>query len=256
VEIFENPTHGRVLCLDGIVQTTEADEFIYHEMLVHPAMFAHGGVREVLIIGGADGGALREVLRHPVDRATVVDIDAELIELCMTHLASISDGAHGSPRARVIPGDGAKYVENTLDRFDVVIVDSTDPVGRGSVLFQLAFFHGCRRVLKDGGIAVFQNGVPFYQPTEFRDSHACRRRVFAMAGHYLWPVPSYAGGHMAFGWGSDRLDPGSVAGDGLARRVASAVLPLEAYGADVHRAAFVLPNWTNKLLADARPAGP
>ena len=250
VEIFENPRHGRVLCLDGIVQTTEADGFDYHEMLVHPALFAHGAARNVLIVGGADGGALREVLRHPVERATVVDIDAQVIDLCRTHLAGISAGAFEDPRVRVAPSDGARFVQRTDDRFDVAIVDSTDPVGPGAVLFREPFLRGCRRVLRPGGIVVAQNGVPFYQPDELRDAHAHRRSVFARAGVYLWPVPTYAGGHMAFGWGSDGLDLRGGEPEEIRHRVAAAALDLRVYDAAVHASALALPRWIRRILDD------
>lgn len=249
VEIFENPTHGRVLCLDGVVQTTEADEAHYHEMLVHPAMFAHGGARRVLIIGGADGGALREVLRHPVERAVLVDIDGELIELCRAHLPSISAGAFDDARAHSMPGDGAKFVADTDERFDVVIVDSTDPFGPGAVLFQEPFFRDCRRVLGDGGIVISQNGVPFYQASELSVVHAERKRVFARAGYYVAPVPLYAGGHMAFGWGSDDLDPSAVAAGEISRRIAAADGGFRVYGAAQHTAAFAPPRWIEELAA-------
>ena len=220
VEIFENPTHGRVLCLDGVVQTTEADEAYYHEMLVHPALFGHGSVRNVLIIGGADGGTLREVLRHPVEHAVLVDIDAELITLCRTHMPSISAGAFDDARAVVLPGDGVVFVAETYERFDVVIVDSTDPVGPSTGLFREAFFRNCRRVLREGGLVVSQNGVPFYQPQELTDAHLHRAAVFARAGLYSAPVPTYVGGYMAFGWGSDSLDPGAIEARELERRIA------------------------------------
>lgn len=251
VEIFENPTHGRVLCLDGVVQTTEADEAYYHEMLVHPALFAHGGVRSVLIIGGADGGALREALRHPVERAVLVDIDAELIELCRTHLPSISGGAFDDARAVISPGDGGAFVAATDERFDAVIVDSTDPAGPGADLFREPFFRNCQRVLRQGGLVVTQNGVPFYQARELAGAHACRRKVFALAGFYVAPVPMYVGGHMAFGWGSDSLDPGAVLAGELVRRIAARSLDLRVFDARVHAGAFALPRALAGLTAGA-----
>ena len=251
VEIFENPTHGRVLCLDGVVQTTEADEFCYHEMLVHPGMFAHGAPREVLIIGGADGGALREVLRHPVTHVTLVDIDAELIGLCRRYLPAISAGAFDDPRAHVDPGDGAQCVAGTSGRFDLVIVDSTDPVGPGAGLAQKPFFASCRRVLNEGGLVVTQNGVPFYQPQELAESGAHRRKVFRLKGFYASPVPLYAGGLMAFGWGSDRLDPGALPADALDARIAAAGLPLRYYNGGVHRGAFALPESLRRFQSTA-----
>ena len=242
VEIFSNARLGRVLCLDGVVQTAEADEFHYHEMLTHPALFGHGAARRVLIIGGADGGALREVLRHPIERVVEVDIDAELIELCREHLPSLSVGAYDDPRTVLAPGDGAQYVAETDERFDVVIVDSTDPVGPGAVLFETPFFSGCRRVLKDGGVVVNQNGVPFFQAEELRGSHGRRRALFRHAGFYVSPVPTYYGGQLAFGWGSDGLDLAAVPQDAVAARAAAAGFETRRYNPAFHAAAFALPN--------------
>ena len=128
--IFENEYLGRVLVLDGIVQTTEADEFYYHEMLGHVPIVGHGTAKSVLIVGGGDGGLLEEVLKHPVDRVVLVDIDGEVVRLCREHLPSICGGAFEDPRTELVIGDGIDFVRETELRFDVIIVDSTDPVGR------------------------------------------------------------------------------------------------------------------------------
>ena len=147
--IFDSYQWGRVLALDGVVQTTTGDEFCYHEMIVHVPMLAHGSAREVLIVGGGDGGCLREALKHGgVERVTQVEIDRSVIDLCVTYLPSISAGAFDHPKARVLIADGAKYVAETEDRYDVVIIDSTDPVGPGAVLFTTEFYGGCRRLLR------------------------------------------------------------------------------------------------------------
>ena len=130
--IFENPRFGRVLALDGVVQTTEGDEFIYHEMLAHTPILAHGGVSRVLIIGGGDGGMAREVLRHAsVKHLTMVEIDRGVVDMSREHLPSLSAGAFDDPRLELVITDGAKFVHETGDRWDVVIVDSTDPIGPG-----------------------------------------------------------------------------------------------------------------------------
>src|SRR5688572_13886405 len=139
--IFESFDWGRVLTLDGVVQTTTGDEFCYHEMIVHVPIMAHGAAKQVLIIGGGDGGCLREALKHPgVERVTQVEIDPGVIELCRTWLPSISDGAYDHPKARVIIADGAKFAADCPERFDVIVVDSTDPIGPGAVLFTEEFY--------------------------------------------------------------------------------------------------------------------
>src|SRR5690606_23586133 len=132
IRVFENARFGRVLTLDGIVQTTEGDEFIYHEMLAHVPILAHGSARRVLIIGGGDGGMAREVLRHrSVERVTMVEIDAGVVEFAKKYLPNLSAGAFDDPRLDLVIADGAAYVAETDERFDVIIVDSTDPIGPG-----------------------------------------------------------------------------------------------------------------------------
>lgn len=145
--IFENPVMGRILALDGVIQTTEGDEFIYHEMLAHVPILAHGQARRVLIVGGGDGGMLKQVLRHPDVEATLVEIDPGVIELCRKFLPSIGENAFDAPRARVVIADGAKYMAETEDKYDVMIVNSTDPIGPGEVLFSAAFYGDCKRRL-------------------------------------------------------------------------------------------------------------
>ena len=172
--IFENRLFGRVLTLDGAIQTTEADEYVYHEMLAHPAILARKAALcsgpedglDILIVGGGDGGCLREVLRHPEVRATQVEIDPRVVELAKTHLPALSDGAFEDPRAELVIADGARFVADTDRRFDVAIVDSTDPVGPGAALFTEDFYRNCKRCLKEGGVLITQNGVPALQGDE------------------------------------------------------------------------------------------
>ena len=242
VEIFENTRLGRVLCLDGVVQTTEADEFYYHEMLVHPALLAVGGGPSVLIIGGADGGALRQVLKHPARGVTLVDIDEELIGLCRTHLPAIAAGAFADPRVQVVLGDGIAFAAETKARFDVVIVDSTDPIGPSRGLFEAPFFHDCRRVLEPGGLLITQSGAPFYQLDELARAHGARREAFPLAGVYAAAVPMYGGGLFAFGWASAALDLAAVPAAGIERGYRERGLETRYYRPGIHAAAFALPN--------------
>lgn len=250
VEVIRNERLGRVLCLDGVVQTTEGDEFYYHESMTHPAMFAHGRAESVLIIGGADGGILREVLKHPVKEVVIVDIDAELIDICKEHLPLHHAGAYDDPRTINLPGDGAAYVAETDKRFDVILVDSTDPQGPGIVLFQALFFRNCRRVMKKGGLMVTQNGVSFYQQDELRDAHHHRLQVFKNAGAYISPVPCYVGGHMAFGWASDSLMLPRVTQATIARRLRQSYITTRHYNPEMHAAFFAIPNNLKPLLAE------
>ena len=178
--IFENADFGRVMMLDNIVQLTTKDEFVYHEMMSHVPLFAHGKAKKVLIIGGGDGGVLREVLKHPeVKSATLCEIDRGVIDLCRVHFPEISAGAYDDPRTHIVIADGTKFVAETDERFDVIMVDSTDPVGPGAVLFTKEFYAGCRRCLAPGGLLVTQNGLPFLQGPELQQSVGYFRELFA-----------------------------------------------------------------------------
>lgn len=241
VEVFENGAFGRVLALDGIVQTTERDEFAYHEMLVHPPMFAHGAAKRVLVIGGGDGGAIEEALKHPVESVTMVEIDAEVIALCREHLPMVSGAAFDDPRLELVIGDGVKYVAETENRFDVILVDSTEPVGPGKVLFETPFYENCRRCLAPGGILITQNAVPFLQREVARNACARLKPLFRDVTLYLAAVPSFTGGFMAFAWASDEPAHRAVDRETLAARLEATGIAMRYYTADVHQAAFALP---------------
>ena len=144
--IFENSDFGRVMMLDSIVQLTTKDEFVYHEMMSHVPLFAHGRAKKALIVGGGDGGVLREALRHPeLEQVTLCEIDRGVIDLCRQYFPEISAGAYDNPRSRIVIADGTKFVADTEERFDVIMVDSTDPIGPGAVLFTREFYADCRR---------------------------------------------------------------------------------------------------------------
>jgi spermidine synthase len=247
--IFENRIFGRVLALDGVVQTTEGDEFIYHEMLSHVPILAHGSVSRVLIIGGGDGGMAREVLKHPtITELTMVEIDPSVVELCRTHLPSISAGAFVDPRLKLIIADGASFVEETDARWDVVIIDSTDPLGPGEVLFSERFYRGCKRCLTPGGVLVTQNGVPYVQGDEVANSFQRLSPHFEDVWFFVAPVPTYQGGHMAFGWATDQSTHRSSTADVVTARFRQANFETRYYTPDIHVAAFALPVYILKLL--------
>jgi len=243
VKLFRNSSMGVVMTLDGIIQTTEADEFIYHEMLVHPPILAHGAVRRVLVIGGGDGGCIREVLRHPVERVVMVELDEGVVTLSRQHLPHHSEGAFEDPRLQLVFDDGAKFVEECDESFDVIIVDSTDPVGPGLVLFQEPFYADCRRRLGDAGVLVTQNGVPFFQRGEFEMTGRTRAQLFAHSGFYFVSVPTYFGGAMALGWGSDGTNLAAVAPETIAGRYAAWRQVPRFYNPAIHQAALALPNY-------------
>ena len=248
LRVIENRQFGRVLTLDGVVQTTEGDEFIYHEMMAHVPILAHGDARRVLIIGGGDGGMAREVLRHrSVEQVTMVEIDAGVVEFSKQYLPSLSAGAFDDPRLDLVIADGADFVRRTDRRFDVVISDSTDPIGPGEVLFTDTFYGRVKGLLTEDGIFVTQNGVPFMQPAELEGTMRAFRALFRDATCYLASVPTYAGGPMAFGWGTE----GEARATPLAEieaRFARAGIETRYYTPEVHKAAFALPGYVERLV--------
>jgi spermidine synthase len=248
--LFRNAQFGKVLALDGVVQTTEADEFIYHEMLSHLPMLAHGAVRRALIIGGGDGGLLEEMLKHRgLEQVVQVEIDASVVEFAKTHLRGICGEAYEDPRTELVIADGLTYVAETERRFDLIAVDSTDPVGPGEVLFTPEFYADCRRCLAPGGVLVTQNGVPFIQTEELRRSVGIFRDLFADAACYLATVPTYAGGPMAFGWASDEPALRRAPLETLQARFFESGVETRYYTPEVHRGAFALPAYIGDWLA-------
>ncbi len=246
--IFENPYFGRVLALDGIVQTTEGDEFAYHEMLVHVPMFAHGDARRVAIVGGGDGGALEEVLKHDVERAVMVELDPGVVELSRRYLPSICGDAFDDPRAELVFGDGAAFMKAADETFDVIIVDSTDPVGPSVALFERSFYADCRARLGERGILVTQSGVTFMQEEEARTTYARMKSLFADAWLYLTQVPTYGAGYMTLGWGSRSTAPRATPKEEIERRFRAAGIATRYYTPDAHAAAFGLPGYVRALM--------
>ncbi len=247
--IFENPVLGRVMALDGVIQTTEGDEFVYHEMLTHVPILAHGRARRVAIVGGGDGGMLRRCLEHKaVERVTMVEIDRTVVDLSVAHLPSISAGAFDDPRANLVIADGCAFMKETDERFDVIIVDSTDPHGPGAVLFTQAFYGDCKARLTPGGVLVTQNGVPFFQPQELKDSHQRLGRLFNDASFFVAPVPSYYGGFMAFGWATDDADLRRQTAEAIRPRFEAAGLTTRYYTPEIHAASFALPAYVLAAL--------
>lgn len=252
IVIAETTSHGRVLLLDGNVQITEADEFVYQEMIAHVPLLAHGAARRVLIIGAGDGGVLRRVLQHAtVECAVMVEIDGAVIRLAKELLPKIGGDAWDDRRATVIVGDGVDYVANAPSgAFDVIIIDSTDPVGAGEVLFSENFYRNCARVVGPGGVVVNQSGVPFMQADELQVTSARRAQAFRHVTAYSIAVPTYVGGLMALGFASnrsglERIEPGEL----LRRAMAAQILGTTRYWSpEIHAAAFQLPPYIVQCL--------
>ena len=251
IMVFESHLHGRVMLLDGVVQITERDEFVYQEMLTHVPLLAHGAASRVLIIGAGDGGVLRRVLQHRnVTKAVMVEIDGEVIRLSKEFMPNIAGDAWNDPRAEVIVGDGIDHVKKAADgSYDVIIVDSTDPIGVGEVLFTDEFYANSARILSARGLIVNQCGVPFMQADELRDTSARRRQFFPHVGAYVAAVPTYVGGYMTLGFaakeaGLDRIDVATI----RARAEAAGIAGTKYWTPEIHTGAFNLPPYIAQHL--------
>ncbi len=251
IKILRNKKFGRIMTLDGVVQTTEGDEFVYHEMFAHVPLLAHGSAKRVLIIGGGDGGLLEEVLKHDIQHVTEVELDGGVVEVSKQYLSSICGQAYDDPRVNLVIGDGAKFVAETDQTFDLVLVDSTDPIGPGAVLFTREFYGDCQKCLRPGGILVTQNGVPFVQGDELQSSVAYFRSLFKDAGAYVISCPTYALGFMALGWATDDADLRRLSLETIRARFDALGIDTQYYNPAVHVASFALPNYMLKLIDSA-----
>lgn len=253
--LFQHKFFGKVLMLDGATQVTSKDEFIYHEMMTHVPIFAHGNVREVLIVGGGDCGIAEEVLKHKaIRRVTQVEIDASVVEFAKEHFPEFTKPVLSDKRFELVIDDGMNYVAKTDRRFDVIIVDSTDPQGPGKVLFSERFYAACKRCLTKGGVMVTQNGVPIYQPRELTKSISRFRRLFKDGVCYVAAIPTYVGGHMAMGWATDNTKLRQLPERTIAARYARAGRFRTKYWSPaLHKAAFALPRFIQELVDSARP---
>lgn len=250
--LIENRAFGRVLLLDEVTQVTTADEFIYHEMLAHVPILGHGAAQDVLIVGGGDCGLAEEVLKHRGVRSlTQVEIDPAVVAFAREHFAAMNASVFGDPRFRLEIADGARFVEETDMRFDIVLVDSTDPLGPGAVLFTEAFYRAARRCLRPGGVFAAQNSVPFLQRREFSSAMSALARAFPVVTCYILAVPTYFGGHMALGWASDSRQALDVPVAEIERRFAAADFSTRYYTPEVHAASFALPRYIGDALAEA-----
>ncbi len=250
LKIFDTPFYGRVLALDGIIQLTEKDEFTYHEMLTHVPILTHGHIRNVLIIGGGDGGILREVTKHAgIEKITLVELDASVIELSKTYLPFMSQGAFDDSRVEICIQDGYEYVQNAHETYDLIICDTTDPIGPAEILFSKAFLKGCKRLLASGGLLVTQNGVPFLQQDELLQTDRIFRELFSEHTFFTTVVPTYVGGFMTFGWACN----GHIQHPTLSvikQRHQKLEGKVRYYTPEIHRASFALPQCILNMLSE------
>ena len=242
IELIQAPDPwGRALILDGVFQLSEGDEHYYHEMLVHPPLAVLPGINNVLIIGGGDGGTAREVLRHPETNVTMVEIDPEVVEVCKEYLPKMGDW--DNPRLEVRIEDGVEFVKRAESQYDVIIVDGTDPVGPGEILFTKEFYEHCQRALVPGGVLTTQSGSPYLQRDEFERTVRTLKSVFKKVWPYFGSVPVYGCGPWSWTWASDETDPFEV----LQVRADRIMETSKVWTINVHEGAFAVPNEFREL---------
>jgi spermidine synthase len=230
--------------LDDIVQTTEADEFIYHEMLTHPLLFSIKDASNVLIIGGGDGGILREVLKHKkINAVTMVEIDAEVIEASKKYLKSICGNSFNSKKLKLIIDDGAKFVKKTKEQFDLVIVDSPDPVAAARVLFSKTFYKDIEEILTPQGALIRQTGSTMWQPKIITDNYHKLSKIFPVTRPQISAIPTYVGGFFSCLIGGKKIDPAKIAQKTIKARYAKAKIKTKYYNPQIHFASLMLPNY-------------
>jgi spermidine synthase len=252
VDVFDTPEFGRVLALDGLVMVTERDEFMYHEMLVHVPMFSHPDPRRVLVIGGGDGGSLREVLRHPmVEEAVLVEIDRSVVEAARRYLPFTSCGMDDA-RAKVVIAEGGAYIGAHPGGFDVVIIDSTDPTeGAGGLLFTEEFYAGCRRALGPGGVMSAETEDAVYDMPYWKMAVERIAKVFPVTQVYWGMMTAYPSGTWTYTLAGDRIDPLGGFRKGDAEKMAG---DLRYYTPDIHRACFTLPAFMERTVRQIKSA--
>lgn len=248
IQVYDTPQFGRLLRLDGCFMTSEVDEFFYHENIVHPAAITHPHLKRVLVVGGGDGGVCEEVLKHPgVERLTLVEIDPEVIEVARKYLGRIHGGVMDDPRLELRLEDGAAYVCGTKEKFDLVILDLTDPDDVSSELYKREFFAACRAVLNPGGALTLHVGAPVFHPKRVHENISNLKQLFPIVRPYLVAVPLY-GALWGFVCASESLDPLSLDEAEVERRIAERGLSgLKFYNGATHRGVFALPNFVRHL---------
>lgn len=251
--IFENAAWGTTLVLDGVFQLTTRDEYIYHEMMAHVPLMALASPKRVLVVGGGDGGVLREVLKHPsVKKATLVEIDQSVIDMTLKYFPEVPGKTFDNPRADVVIADGLKYVAETTEKFDAIIVDSSEPIGPSAVLHTKEFFRDCKRALKPDGILVTQNGLPFLLPEQISGTTKIFRSLFKHVGPYLCNQPCYFGGPFALNSATDDKTIYAVSTSTLrARAKRRKIDDLKYWTPDLHRGAFALPAYVQGVVDKA-----
>jgi len=251
IDFFESDTFGIFFTLDGLMMVTQKDEFIYHDMITHIPMAVNPDCKKVLIIGGGDGGTAREIARYAhIEQIDMVEIDERVVRLCQEYLPQTACQLEKDKRIKLHFEDGLAFVKNTKEgEYDLILVDSTDPIGPGEGLFTYDFYHNCYRALNENGILINQHESPYYQSyaQEMKRSHAKIKETFPIAKVYQFHMPTYPSGHWLFGFASKKFDPIK---DLQKEKWESFDLKTKYYNSDIHTGAFALPTYVKELLLD------
>jgi spermidine synthase len=253
MEIYDTPHYGRIFRLDGFNMTSEREEFVYHENLIHPALTAHAAPKRVLVVGGGDGGSAEEALKHPtVESCTMVEIDADVIRVAKEHFHAVHRGVFDNPKLRVIVDDGMKFARDTHDRFDLIALDLNDPMGPAEALYSTEFFQQLRHTLAPGGALALHIGAPVARPERVSELAQRLNSVFRIVRPYTMYIPLY-GAQWAMAVCSDKLDPKAFTADEIDRRIEARKLQdLRFYNGETHEGVFALPNFVRDLVNPPR----
>ena len=253
IQLFKNETFGVFMILDGYVQVTEKDEFVYHDMIAHPAMAINPEIKNVLIIGAGDGGTAREISRYSsIEKIDMVEIDEAVVRACQKYMPTTASIFGKEPRLNLMFRDGLQFVKDAPTGFyDLILVDSTDPEGPGEGLFTVEFYNDCYRILSDKGILINQHEGAFFDGDieEMKKAHAKIKKTFPIAKVYGFNIPTYASGYWYFGFASKVLDP---VADLKADEWNKLGLKTRYYNTDLHKGAFALPNYVKEILESVK----
>lgn len=245
VDVLDTEFFGKMLILDGLMMTTERDEFFYHEMISHVPMNSHKNPKSVLVIGGGDGGTVREVLKHPsVERVVLCEIDGMVIDACRKFIPSIA-GKLDDPRVDIQVRDGVAYMAEQKNEFDVILIDSTDPMGPGEGLFTEEFYTNVKEALKEGGIMAAQSESPIANEREMRLMYALLHKVFPVVSTFVSPITTYPGGYWSWAFCSKDVKPLDYVNDAVIEQLTP---DCKLYNKDIHRAVFALPNFVKEYV--------
>lgn len=250
IDVFDTPEFGRVLVIDDYIMLTEKDEFIYHEMITHVPMAVNPNIKKVLVIGAGDGGTVRELTRYnSLKRIDMVEIDRKVVEICKEFIPQTASKLDDK-RVNLYFEDGLKFVKTKKNEYDLIIVDSTDPIGPGEELFSLEFYENCFNALVDDGILVNQHESPYYpeDAETMQRTHKKIESVFPIATVYQAHIPTYGSGHWLFGFASKKFNPVTDLNEVLWN---SLRLETNYYNTDLHKGSFYIPNYVKRLLEKA-----